>query len=110
MRGRYLAGRAVARPPHWVDGPEIVSRRSAGFLVLAGLWPLLVWPNFVRVVATDERAFDDGPTAYLIVHAGLATVSMALGAATALVGLRGWRLARTSRTGSQPAGPGARQG
>jgi len=91
VRGRYLAGRAVAGPPHWLDGPEIVSRRVAVFLVLAGLWPLLVWPNFVRVVASDERAFDDGPTAYLIVHAGLAVVSMALGAALVVLGVRGLR-------------------
>ncbi len=74
-----------------------LSRRTAALLVLAGLWPLLVWPNFVRVVATDDRAFgdDDGPTAYLVVHAGLAVVSMAIGVALVVLGVRGWRRARS---------------
>ncbi|MCW2715874.1 MAG: hypothetical protein JWN88_2921 [Frankiales bacterium] len=73
-----------------------MSRRLAVFLVVAGLWPLLVWPNFVRVVATDERAFDDGPTAYLLVHLGLAVTSMALGAALVWLGVRGLRRAGRS--------------
>lgn len=68
-----------------------LSGRLAGFLVLAGLWPLLVWPNFVRVVATDERAFDDGPTAYLVVHVTLAVVSMSLGLGLVVLGVRLWR-------------------
>ncbi len=71
-----------------------LSRRTAGLLVAAGVWPLVVWPNFVRVVATDERAFEDGrPTAYLVVHATLAAVSMGLGAALVVVGGRAWRRA-----------------
>lgn len=64
---------------------------TSRFLIVAGLWPLLVWPNFVRVVYTDERAFDDGPTAYLLVHVGLAVVSMALGAALVVLGVKGLR-------------------
>lgn len=71
----------------------MLTRRAAAFLVLAGLWPLLVWPNFVRVVATDERAFDDGPTAYLVVHVTLAVVSMTLGLAVIVLGIRAWRRA-----------------
>lgn len=59
----------------------------------AGAWPLVVWPNFVRVVATDDRAFDNGPTAYLVVHVTLAAVSMGLGLALVVVGVRGWRSA-----------------
>lgn len=74
-----------------------MSRRVASFLIVAGLWPLLVWPNFVRVVATDDRAFDDGPTAYLIVHTGLAVVSMAFGAALVWLGVRGRRRAQIDR-------------
>ena len=71
-----------------------LSRRAAALLVLAGAWPLLVWPNFVRVVATDDRAFEDGsPTAYLTVHVTLAVVSMALGAALVWLGVRAWRRA-----------------
>jgi hypothetical protein len=75
-------------------GRVLCSRRTATLLVAAGLWPLLVWPNFVRVVATDERAFDGGPTAYLVVHVALAVVSMAFGVALVVVGVRAWRSAR----------------
>lgn len=75
-------------------GRVTLSRRAAALLVLAGLWPLLVWPNFVRVTATDERAFDDGPTAFLLVHVGLAAVSMSIGLALVVLGVRAWRRAR----------------
>jgi hypothetical protein len=86
-------------PGAWpILGRVSLSRRSSGLLVAAGLWPLLVWPNFVRVVATDERAFDEGgPTSYLVVHVSLAVVSMALGVAVLVVGVRGWRRAREAR-------------
>lgn len=77
-------------------GRVLRSRKTPALLVAAGLWPLLVWPNFVRVVATDERAFDGGPTAYLVVHVALAVVSMAFGAALVVVGVRAWRSAGTS--------------
>ncbi len=70
-----------------------LSRRTSGFLVAAGVWPLVVWPNFVRVIATDDRAFDDGPTAYLVVHVTLAAVSMGFGLALVVVGVRGLRSA-----------------
>ena len=72
----------------------MLSRRIAALLVLAGLWPLLIWPNFVRVVATDDRAFDGGPTAYLLVHLALAVVSMGIGVALVVLGVRAWRRAR----------------
>ena len=75
-------------------GRVLRSRKTAALLGAAGLWPLLIWPNFVRVVATDERAFDDdGPTAYLVVHVSLAVVSMAFGVALLVVGVRAWRSA-----------------
>jgi len=80
------------------------SRKTAALLVAAGLWPLLVWPNFVRVVATDERAFDDGPTAYLVVHVGLAVVSMAFGLALLVLGARAWRATGVSAPERVPAG------
>ena len=62
--------------------------------MLAGLWPLLVWPNFVRVIVTDDRAFNGGPTAYLIVHVTLAAVSMAFGVVLVVLGVRAFRRAR----------------
>lgn len=94
MSGRYSAARGAPTSDTGETAVVLLSRRTAALLVLAGLWPLLVWPNFVRVVATDERAFDDGPTAYLVVHVALAVVSMALGAALVWLGVRAWRRAR----------------
>lgn len=83
-------------------GRVLRSRKTAALLLAAGLWPLLVWPNFVRVVATDERAFDGGPTAYLVVHVSLAVVSMAFGVALVVLGVRAWRAAATP-AGRRPA-------
>jgi hypothetical protein len=71
----------------------MLSRRLAGFLAVAGAFPVLVWPNFLRIVATDERAFDPGPTAYLVVHAVLGVTSMTLGALTVALAVRAWRRA-----------------
>ena len=71
----------------------LLTRPLAVLLVAAGLWPLVVWPNFVRVIATDDRAFDDGPTAYLIVHVTLAVVSMAFGVVLVAIGVRAWKRA-----------------
>ncbi len=85
-------------------GRVLRSRKTAALLVAAGLWPLLVWPNFVRVVATDERAFDGGPTAYLVVHVGLAVVSMAFGVALVVVGVRAWRAAGSRAPERVPTG------
>lgn len=87
--GRY---RRDGLPPVTDTDVVTLSRRAAALLVLAGAWPLLIWPNFVRVVATDERAFDDaGPTAYLVVHVALALSSMTLGLALVVLGVRAWR-------------------
>jgi hypothetical protein len=91
----------------------IVSRRLAAFLVAAGAFPVLVWPNFLRIVATDDRAFDPGPTAYLVVHTVLGVTSMTLGALTVAVAVRAWRRApadprvlgghpRLARSGTPP--------
>ena len=101
VRGRY---RRDGRPRVTDTGQVLLTRKTAGFLVAAGLWPLLVWPNFVRVVVTDERAFDDGPTAYLLVHVALAVGSMAFGVVLVGLGVRGWRAARTTRREGIPAG------
>ena len=85
--------RRDANVPVTDTGRVLRSRKTAALLVAAGLWPIVVWPNFVRVVATDDRAFDDGPTAYLVVHVGLAVVSMAFGVALVVLGVRAWRSA-----------------
>jgi uncharacterized membrane protein len=58
-------------------------------LIVAGLWSLVVWPQFLRRVMRDPRARDAGgkATRFLTVHVVLVSISMVLGAATAAIGL-----------------------
>ncbi|MEE2569310.1 hypothetical protein V1638_07840 [Pseudarthrobacter sp. J64] len=60
-------------------------------LILAGLWSLLVWPQFLRRVMKDPRARDaDGKaTKFLTVHLVLVSVSMVLAAAVLAIGVIG---------------------
>ena len=63
----------------------------AAVLIVAGLWSLVVWPQFLRRVMKDPRSRDtDGKaTRFLTVHIVLVSISMLLGAATAAVGIAG---------------------
>lgn len=58
-------------------------------LLVAGVWNLVVWPQFWRRVARDPRARDDAgrPTRFLTVHAVLVAVSLVLGLAVAVLGV-----------------------
>ena len=64
---------------------------AAIVLIVAGVWSLVVWPQFLRRVMKDPRARDAGgrATRFLTVHVVLVSVSMVLGAATAAVGVAG---------------------
>ena len=63
----------------------------AWVLIIAGVWSLVVWPQFLRRVMKDPRARDAAgkATKFLTVHVLLVTVSMVLGAATAGIGIAG---------------------
>lgn len=58
-------------------------------LVIAGVWSLVVWPQFLRRVLKDPRARDASgkATKFLTVHVVLVTISMVLGLATAGIGI-----------------------
>ena len=60
-------------------------------LIVAGLWSLLVWPQFLRRVRKDPRARDANgrATRFLTVHVVLVSISMLFGAATAAIGIAG---------------------
>jgi uncharacterized membrane protein len=64
---------------------------AALVLVVAGIWSLVVWPQFLRRVMKDPRARDAAgkATKFLTVHVVLVAISMVLGAATALIGILG---------------------
>jgi len=58
-------------------------------LIIAGVWSLVVWPQFLRRVMKDPRARDSAgkATKFLTVHVVLVSISMVLGAATAVIGI-----------------------
>lgn len=60
-------------------------------LIVAGVWSLAVWPQFLRRVMKDPRARDAGgkATRFLTVHIVIVGISMLLGAATAAIGIAG---------------------
>ena len=60
-------------------------------LIIAGIWSLVVWPQFLRRVMKDPLARDAGgkATRFLTVHLVLVSISMVLGAATAVIGVLG---------------------
>jgi len=64
---------------------------AALVLIIAGIWSLVVWPQFLRRVMKDPRARDAAgkATKFLTVHVVLVSISMVLGAATAVIGIMG---------------------
>ncbi len=74
----------------------VMSRKVSGFLLAVGVWTWLIWPNFLKNIWKDERAFDDGPTSFLLVHLVLVVTSLLIGTAIGVIGWRGWRAARRS--------------
>lgn len=64
---------------------------AAWLLIVAGVWSLVVWPQFLRRVMKDPRARDANgkATKFLTVHLVLVSISMVLGAATAVIGVMG---------------------
>ena len=72
----------------------VMSRRVSGFLLAVGGWTWAIWPNFLKNIWKDERAFDDGPTSFFLVHAVLVGASLLIGTAIGWIGWRGWRASR----------------
>ena len=91
MRGRLTRLADSAGPGH--TGRVVLTRRLAGLLVLAGAFQWLVFPNFLRVVWRDERAFDDGPTVFLLVHVAIVVPALLIGIALIALGAVAWRRA-----------------
>jgi hypothetical protein len=64
---------------------------AALLLIVAGVWSLVVWPQFLRRVMKDPRARDAAgkATKFLRVHVVLVSISMVLGVVTAVIGVMG---------------------
>ncbi|MFB9185499.1 SCO4848 family membrane protein [Dactylosporangium sucinum] len=79
----------------------VISRRWAAFLVGVGVWSWLIWPRFALAIWNDDRAWSgDRPTAFFWVHALLIVVSLTLGTAVAVLGVKAWRRVRSGPGGS----------
>jgi hypothetical protein len=67
------------------------------FLVLVGVWSWVIWPRFLLAIWKDDRAWHAGqPTGFFWVHMVLIAVSLVIGTAVLVLGVRGWRAARRS--------------
>jgi len=79
----------------------VLSRGWALFLVGVGGWSWIIWPRFALAIWNDPRAWSAGhagqgsPTGFLWVHAVLIGVSLAIGTAVGVLGVRAWRAGRT---------------
>jgi hypothetical protein len=61
------------------------------FLVAVGVWSWVIWPRFGTAIYDDPRSWrGDTPTQFLWVHAVLIVISLAVGTAVGVLGLRGW--------------------
>ncbi|UWP79290.1 SCO4848 family membrane protein [Dactylosporangium fulvum] len=79
----------------------VVSRRWAVFLVLVGVWSWVIWPRFAVAIWNDDRSWTSGgstPTSFLWIHALLIAVSLAIGTAVAVLGIRAWLAGRKQLT------------
>ena len=75
----------------------VLSRRWCAFLFAVGVWSWIIWPTFLRNIWKDDRSFDHGPTAFLLVHLALTVASLIIGTLVGVLGWRGWRAAARGR-------------
>lgn len=74
----------------------MISKTSARFLVLAGVFNIVIWPRFAKAIVDDDRAWagrhwHSSPTAFFWVHAVLITTAIAVGLGVLAVGVRAHR-------------------
>ena len=66
-----------------------LSKKTAWFLIGFGVWSWLIWPVFLKNIWHDPRSWQHGMTAFFAVHLALTVVSLALGTAIGVLGIRG---------------------
>lgn len=69
-----------------------LSRRASWFLIAFAVWSWIIWVTLVKNIWHDSRSWSHGATAFFVVHAVLAAISLILGTA---IGTLGWRGLRT---------------
>ena len=68
------------------------------FLVVAGVFNVVIWPRFAKAIVDDDRAWagahwDSAPTSFLWVHAVLITAAISFGLGVLIVGWKAHRSA-----------------
>ncbi len=76
----------------------MISKTAAKFLVLAGMFNIVIWPRFAKAIVDDDRAWagkhwDSTPQAFFWVHAVLISVAIVIGVGVLIVGARAHRSA-----------------
>ena len=85
----------------------ILSRNWSVFLVLAGAFNWVVWPRFALAIWNDQRAWSgaigqSSPTSFLLVHAILIVIAVAIGTVIAVLGVRAFLADRKVRASQRP--------
>ncbi|VXC48601.1 SCO4848 family membrane protein [Aeromicrobium sp. 9AM] len=86
-----------ARSRSAADGlPRNRDRLAARFLIVAGVFNVVIWPRFAKAIVDDDRAWDgehwhSAPTAFFWVHAVLITTAIVIGLGVLLIGVRAHR-------------------
>jgi hypothetical protein len=82
-----------------------LSRRWSLFLLAFAVWSWIIWPTFLKNIANDPRAFvGNTPQGFFWVHLVLVVVSLVLGTAIGVLGVRGLLAARRAAAAA-PAEP-----
>jgi multisubunit Na+/H+ antiporter MnhC subunit len=76
----------------------VISKTSARFLIVAGVFNVVIWPRFAKAVVDDDRAWageqwNSTPQAFFWVHAVLITTAIVIGLGVLAVGVRAHRSA-----------------
>jgi hypothetical protein len=66
----------------------VISKRIAWFLIAVGVWSWLIWPVFLKNIWKDSRSWHHGMTGFFAVHLVLTVVSLVLGTAIGILGIR----------------------
>ena len=76
----------------------VISKTSARFLIVAGVFNVVIWPRFAKAIVEDDRAWagerwNSTPQAFFWVHAALITTAIVIGLGVLVVGVRAHRSA-----------------
>ena len=90
---------SLARSRSAADGlPRNREKRTARFLIVAGVFNVVIWPRFAKAIVEDDRAWagehwHSTPQTFFWVHAVLITTAIVIGLGVLVIGVRAHRSA-----------------